>query len=124
MPLPAVKELIVEDDAVYDQYYEACYCQCQSHTHQSSEWGDERPVRPPEESADDDEDHVENHQGQEDRVRRQQLLGELINGASLIIISFFIAVEAYQRLQSPPVINVGLMLIVATGGLLGNLLMA
>src|SRR5664279_2906591 len=76
MPLPAVKELIVEDDAVYDQYYEACYCQCQSHTHQSSEWGDERPVRPPEESADDDKDHVENYQRQEDGVGQQTLLGE------------------------------------------------
>src|ERR1035438_9084281 len=76
MPLPAVEELIVEDDAVYDQYHEARYCQCQSHTHQSSEGGDERPVRPPEEGADDDENHVEYHQGKEDGVGQEPLLGE------------------------------------------------
>jgi cobalt-zinc-cadmium efflux system protein len=56
--------------------------------------------------------------------QRIGILAALINGASLIIISFFIAVEAYQRVQSPPDIDVGLMLIVATGGLIGNLLMA
>ncbi len=27
VPLPAVKELIVKDDAVHDQYYETCYRQ-------------------------------------------------------------------------------------------------
>ena len=56
--------------------------------------------------------------------QRIGILAALINGASLIIIAFFIAVEAYQRLQSPPDIDVGLMLTVAAGGLIGNLLMA
>src|ERR1035441_8241097 len=80
MPLPAVEELIVEDDAVYDQDYEACYCQCQSHMQHSSEWasegGDQGPVWSAEESADDDEDHVENHQGKEDGVSHEPLLGK------------------------------------------------
>src|SRR5260370_35402205 len=76
MPLPAVKELIVEDDAVNDQYHEARYCPWQSHMHQSSEWRDEGPVRPAEESADDDEDHVENHEGEEDGVGQEPLFGE------------------------------------------------
>jgi cobalt-zinc-cadmium efflux system protein len=56
--------------------------------------------------------------------QRIGILAALINGASLIIIAFFIAVEAYQRLQSPPEINVRMMLIIAAGGLIGNLLMA
>ena len=72
MPLPAVKELIVEDHAVHDQNYEARYCQCQSHRI-TSERRDERPVRPAEEGADDDEDHVEHHQGEEERVGQQAL---------------------------------------------------
>src|SRR5271169_127465 len=76
MPLPAVKELIVENEAVNDQYYEARYCQCQSHMHQSSEWRDEAPVRPAEESADDDEDHVEDYQGKKDSVSQEALFGE------------------------------------------------
>jgi cobalt-zinc-cadmium efflux system protein len=56
--------------------------------------------------------------------QRVGILAALINGASLIIIAFFIAVEAYHRLQAPPDINVGMMLIVAAGGLVGNLVMA
>jgi cobalt-zinc-cadmium efflux system protein len=56
--------------------------------------------------------------------QRIGILAALINGASLIIIAFFIAAEAYQRLQAPPDIDVRIMLIIATGGLIGNLVMA
>src|ERR1035438_4020035 len=80
MPLPAVIQLIVEDDAVYGQYHETCYCQCQSHMQHSSEWAsewrDEGPIRPAEKGADDDEDDVENHQRQENGVGQEALLGE------------------------------------------------
>jgi cobalt-zinc-cadmium efflux system protein len=56
--------------------------------------------------------------------QRVGILAALINGASLVIIAFFIAAEAYQRLQAPPDIDVPVMLIISTAGLLGNLLMA
>jgi cobalt-zinc-cadmium efflux system protein len=56
--------------------------------------------------------------------QRIGILAALINGASLILIAFFIAYEAYDRFQSPPEIDVGIMLIIATAGLIGNLLMA
>jgi cobalt-zinc-cadmium efflux system protein len=56
--------------------------------------------------------------------QRIGILAALINGASLILIAFFIAIEAYQRLQAPPDIDAPLMLIIAFVGLVGNLLMA
>jgi cobalt-zinc-cadmium efflux system protein len=56
--------------------------------------------------------------------QRIGLLAALINGASLIVIAIFIFVETYKRFQSPPLVNSSLMLIVASGGLAGNLLMA
>ncbi|MDA8077370.1 MAG: cation diffusion facilitator family transporter [Nitrospiraceae bacterium] len=56
--------------------------------------------------------------------QRIGLLAALINGSSLIAIAFFIFIETYRRLMSPPEINSSLMLFVATAGLLGNILMA
>jgi cobalt-zinc-cadmium efflux system protein len=56
--------------------------------------------------------------------QRIGILAALINGASLIIIAFFIAFEAYERFQSPPAIDAGLMLVIAVIGLIGNLVMA
>jgi cobalt-zinc-cadmium efflux system protein len=56
--------------------------------------------------------------------QRIGLLAALINGSSLIVIAIFIFVETYRRFLSPPPINSSLMLIVASGGLAGNLLMA
>jgi cobalt-zinc-cadmium efflux system protein len=56
--------------------------------------------------------------------QRIGLLAALINGASLIVIAIFIFVETYRRFQSPPLVNSSLMLVVASGGLAGNLLMA
>lgn len=56
--------------------------------------------------------------------QRIGLLAALINGASLIVIAIFIFAETYRRFLSPPVVNSSLMLVVASGGLAGNLLMA
>lgn len=56
--------------------------------------------------------------------QRIGLLAALINGATLVVIAIFIFVETYRRFLSPPEVNSSLMLIVATGGLGGNLLMA
>jgi cobalt-zinc-cadmium efflux system protein len=56
--------------------------------------------------------------------QRVGLLAAVINGLSLVAISGFIFYEAYQRITSPPSINVPLMLLIATFGLLGNVVMA
>ena len=56
--------------------------------------------------------------------QRIGLLAALINGSSLVVIAIFIFIETYHRLHSPPVINSSLMLIIASGGFLGNILMA
>src|SRR5512143_1761622 len=56
--------------------------------------------------------------------QRVGLLAAVINGLSLVAIAVFIFVEAYNRLTSPPRIDVGLMLGVAVFGLIGNVLMA
>jgi cobalt-zinc-cadmium efflux system protein len=55
--------------------------------------------------------------------QRIGILAALINGATLVIISVFIFVESYQRFLAPPEIHSGIMLVVAAGGLLGNLVM-
>ncbi|MGH7476905.1 MAG: cation diffusion facilitator family transporter [Longimicrobiales bacterium] len=55
---------------------------------------------------------------------RLEILAALLNGATLIVISVFIFVEAYQRLQAPEPVETGLMLVVATAGLLVNVIAA
>lgn len=52
---------------------------------------------------------------------RTEILAALINGAALVAISLYIFVEAYQRLGTPVEVQGGLMMAVATGGLLVNL---
>ena len=52
---------------------------------------------------------------------RAEVLGALINGIGLIGISIFIFVEAVERLQEPPEVLGGAMLLIAIGGLLVNL---
>lgn len=52
---------------------------------------------------------------------RAEILAALVNGASLVAISFYIFYEAWQRLGEPPEVAGGLMMLVATGGLLVNL---
>jgi cobalt-zinc-cadmium efflux system protein len=53
--------------------------------------------------------------------KRAEILAALANGVTLVAISLWIFVEAYQRLQEPPEILGGWMLAVAALGLVVNL---
>lgn len=55
---------------------------------------------------------------------RLEILAALINGVGLVLISFFIFYEAYQRWFARPVIRSVPMTIVASGGLIVNLICA
>jgi cobalt-zinc-cadmium efflux system protein len=55
---------------------------------------------------------------------RLEILAALINGVALILISLLIFYEAYQRWAEPPMVRSGLMMLVATGGLIINLVCA
>ena len=55
---------------------------------------------------------------------RLEILAALINGIGLVLISFFIFYEAYQRWFAPTVIRSVAMTIVAAGGLIVNLICA
>ncbi len=52
--------------------------------------------------------------------KRTEIFTALINSLSLVAIAVFIVVEALKRLSAPPQLSPGLMLAVATIGLLGN----
>jgi cobalt-zinc-cadmium efflux system protein len=52
---------------------------------------------------------------------RVEILAALLNGVTLLVISFLIVYKAYFRLFDPPEINSGMMLIVAVSGLFVNL---
>ncbi len=51
---------------------------------------------------------------------RTEILAALVNGATLVGIAISIIVEAYGRFRAPPDVRAGLMLLVASGGLLVN----
>ena len=53
---------------------------------------------------------------------RTEILAALINGATLVAISFYIFYEAYHRFGEPPHVQGALMMGIASGGLLINLL--
>lgn len=53
--------------------------------------------------------------------KRTEIFTALINSLALVGIAFFIVVEALKRISEPPQLSLGLMLGVATIGLLGNL---
>jgi cobalt-zinc-cadmium efflux system protein len=55
---------------------------------------------------------------------RWEILAALINGAVLLVVSAGIVWEAIGRLRQPQPLQSGLMLVVATGGLLVNLVVA
>jgi cobalt-zinc-cadmium efflux system protein len=55
---------------------------------------------------------------------RLEIFAALINGVALVLISLLIFYEAYQRWSQPPAVRSGAMMIVATGGLLINLICA
>ena len=52
---------------------------------------------------------------------RAEILAALINGTTLVAVSLFVFVEAWERLQSPPEVQGGLMMGIAFGGLLVNI---
>lgn len=54
--------------------------------------------------------------------RRYKILAAFINGLTLLLLSAWIIFEAIQRLLTPPEIIGKLMLIIATGGLIVNLI--
>ncbi|MBC7909582.1 MAG: cation transporter [Pyrinomonadaceae bacterium] len=55
---------------------------------------------------------------------RLEIFAALINGVALVLISLLIFYEAYARWNNPPAVKSGVMMIVATGGLLINLVCA
>lgn len=52
---------------------------------------------------------------------RAEILAALINGTALLVISTLIFIEAWKRFSDPPEVESGLMIAVATGGLVVNL---
>lgn len=56
--------------------------------------------------------------------QRVGLLAAIVNGLSLVGIAVFIFLESYERFVSPPQIDISIMLPIAAGGLIGNILMA
>jgi cobalt-zinc-cadmium efflux system protein len=56
--------------------------------------------------------------------QRIGILAALINGSTLVVISVLIFVETYKRIFSPPTIDSNVMLLVAVGGLAGNIVIA
>src|SRR5690606_5496574 len=54
---------------------------------------------------------------------RAEMLAALVNGATLIAIAIYIFIEAIGRLREPPQVAGGLMLGIATGGLIVNVVM-
>lgn len=54
--------------------------------------------------------------------KRAEILSAFINSASLLAISILLIIEAIKRFYNPETINGNMMLIVATVGLLANLI--
>ena len=52
---------------------------------------------------------------------RAEILAALVNGATLVAVSFFIVYEAWHRFSDPPEVQGGLMMWIAVGGLVVNL---
>ena len=55
---------------------------------------------------------------------RVEILAALLNGVLLVVVALFIFREAYARLLQPPDVDADLMLLVASGGLVANLISA
>ena len=55
---------------------------------------------------------------------RLEILAALINGVALILVSLLILYEAYQRWANPPLVRSTIMMLVAAGGLIINLVCA
>lgn len=54
--------------------------------------------------------------------RRVEILAALLNGFTLLIVAVFIAVEAYRRMHDPPNVQTWPMIVVASVGLVAQLL--
>ena len=52
---------------------------------------------------------------------RAEILAAMANAMVLIVVSFYIIYEAYQRFRDPPAVQSGAMLVVATVGLVVNI---
>ncbi len=52
---------------------------------------------------------------------RMEIMAALANGTLLVLVSIYIFYEAYQRFLEPPAVKPSLMLVVATIGLIANL---
>ena len=55
---------------------------------------------------------------------RMEIVAAFINGITLMALAGYIVFEAIQRFQEPPVINGGMMLVVATLGMIINIISA
>jgi cobalt-zinc-cadmium efflux system protein len=53
---------------------------------------------------------------------RTEILAALVNGATLVAVSIFIFLEAFERIGQPPEVRGALMMGIATGGLAINLI--
>jgi len=51
---------------------------------------------------------------------RAEILAALVNGATLVAVAIYIFIEACERIRTPPEVQGGVMLAVASGGLLVN----
>lgn len=52
---------------------------------------------------------------------RAEILAALVNGLSLAALSLYVIYEAVARLWSPPVVESGMLLVIASAGLLANI---
>ena len=57
-------------------------------------------------------------------LQRLEILAALVNGAALIVIAVGIGIEAWHRFRAPPTIHAGLLLGVASLGLVANVVSA
>jgi cobalt-zinc-cadmium efflux system protein len=55
---------------------------------------------------------------------RLEILAAFVNGIALVLLSIWIIYEAFERWQSPPVIEGGQLTVIAAGGLVVNILAA
>ncbi len=53
---------------------------------------------------------------------RAEILAALANGVTLVVVSIFICYEAIERFHNPPEVEGGLMMAIAVGGLVVNLI--
>jgi len=63
-------------------------------------------------------------QGRTYGYQRAEILAALVNGIALVVICGFIFWESFERLRTPPSVSIGVMAIVALGGLAVNLVAA